>query len=184
MNALRHFQRIGLGSCAENCGQCGGAGCGAIPGTAGPDACCSTSIAANGTSCQNAGAAPCIITDWVNTPAPVVIGSAAPVGKWCLPPAFFLVVLSQSPGNLHNYSFRFCYLSFLFCFFSFFVVFYPVPRSFFCSFLKMDRCSVNAASLAGNTCLCVCVCFSCALRFVSWFVFVLLFCFVFNVALV
>eukprot|EP00752_Nemacystus_decipiens_P009057 g8086.t2 len=65
--------------CAENCGQCGGVGCGTIPGTGGSEACCSNTIAVNGTDCLDAQASPCIISDWVPTPSPTVFVSAAPV---------------------------------------------------------------------------------------------------------
>ncbi|CAM9635574.1 unnamed protein product [Pylaiella littoralis] len=64
--------------CAENCGQCGGAGCGSINGTGGSGACCAGTIAVNGTDCAVAMEAPCIIADFVVTPAPTVFMSAAP----------------------------------------------------------------------------------------------------------
>lgn len=94
-----------LNSCAENCGQCGGVGCGTIPGTGGSEACCSSTISVNGTDCLDTQAAPCIIGDWVPTPSPTVFESAAPVGE---PPSllYFFVpyrvirvsVLSSAPG--------------------------------------------------------------------------------------
>lgn len=72
----------GIICCAENCGQCGGAGCGSIPGTGGSDYCCSTAIAINGTDCSVTLAAPCIMGNWVPTPAPAVLVTASPVGRW------------------------------------------------------------------------------------------------------
>lgn len=67
--------------CAENCGQCGGAGCGTLNGTGGTDFCCSSSIIANGTSCSVTLEAPCFIEDWVPTPSPTELITAAPVGE-------------------------------------------------------------------------------------------------------
>ncbi|CAM9220243.1 unnamed protein product, partial [Sphacelaria rigidula] len=77
-NGMAGFQD-GAVCCAANCGQCGGEGCGSVPGTAGSSACCSSIIEVEGEFCGVAGAAPCIIEGY--TPAPVVpdFGSAAPV---------------------------------------------------------------------------------------------------------
>ncbi|CAN0144401.1 unnamed protein product [Discosporangium mesarthrocarpum] len=37
----------GAACCKMECGQCGGPGCGTIPGTGGPDNCCSANVIAN-----------------------------------------------------------------------------------------------------------------------------------------
>ncbi|CBJ32828.1 expressed unknown protein [Ectocarpus siliculosus] len=69
----------GPACCAANCGQCGGGGCGSVPGTAGASACCSSDVELAGNLCSATGVSPCVIDNY--TPAPVVpdYGSAAPV---------------------------------------------------------------------------------------------------------
>lgn len=69
--------------CAEACGQCGGAGCGAILGTNGPSDCCSANILANGVMCEQGVEAPCIMVNGTYTDAPV----AAPVNPIVATPA-------------------------------------------------------------------------------------------------
>lgn len=60
--------------CSEECGQCGGSGCGSITGTGGPSSCCAATILASGVSCDQTGQAPCIMSPGSYTPAPVVPG--------------------------------------------------------------------------------------------------------------
>ncbi|CAN0043397.1 unnamed protein product [Ascophyllum nodosum] len=47
--------------CSEQCGTCGGTGCGSRPG--GRDACCVNRILNEGSSCSDVTAAPCFIDD-------------------------------------------------------------------------------------------------------------------------
>lgn len=67
--------------CKEECGQCGGDGCGVNNGAS--DCCPGTIIEeANGATCDEIGAAPCVMDGF--TPAPVNPaneGTAAPVGE-------------------------------------------------------------------------------------------------------
>lgn len=46
--------------CTAACGQCGGEGCGSIPGLSNTD-CCSATIEATGSLCSVTGSAPCIV---------------------------------------------------------------------------------------------------------------------------
>ncbi|CAN0003838.1 unnamed protein product, partial [Choristocarpus tenellus] len=66
--------------CVESCGQCGGIGCGTIPGTQGSYACCASTVLNNNEMCSVTGEAPCVINGFVATPTPTVFMSAAPVG--------------------------------------------------------------------------------------------------------
>ncbi|CAM9267001.1 unnamed protein product [Ascophyllum nodosum] len=82
-NGIAGFQD-GAACCEANCGQCGGAGCGSVPGTGGQGSCCSSIIEAQGVSCDVAGRAPCIIDGFTPAPAVPDVGSAAPVvPNWC-----------------------------------------------------------------------------------------------------
>ncbi|CAN0398167.1 unnamed protein product, partial [Discosporangium mesarthrocarpum] len=63
--------------CKEECGSCGGVGCGTIPGTGGSSSCCPSTIELSGKIC---GDAPCIIEGYTPTPAPKIPETAAPVG--------------------------------------------------------------------------------------------------------
>lgn len=70
----------GAACCEESCGQCGGVGCGAIPGTAGALSCCSSTILAGGVTCDGGVQAPCFFTNF--TPAPAAVpGEAQPFGE-------------------------------------------------------------------------------------------------------
>ena len=55
-NGMSGYQDLDV-CCLEACGQCGGAGCGAIPGTPGGEACCSNTIRESGSVgvCQSGG---------------------------------------------------------------------------------------------------------------------------------
>lgn len=68
--------------CAEECNlQCGGDGCGSIPGTNGESDCCSTTILASGIYCEDGVSAPCIMVNGTYveaTDAPVVADTPAP----------------------------------------------------------------------------------------------------------
>lgn len=47
--------------CVQACGQCGGVGCGDIPGLSASD-CCSATIETTGVQCNTVGVAPCIMS--------------------------------------------------------------------------------------------------------------------------
>ncbi|CAM9516484.1 unnamed protein product [Choristocarpus tenellus] len=65
--------------CAEACnGQCGGAGCGTIPGTNGASDCCVDAILQTNLYCNVGIVAPCIMIDGTYTDAPTASPSLAP----------------------------------------------------------------------------------------------------------
>lgn len=68
--------------CKENCGFCGGPGCGAVQGTNGASDCCPDTIMENsgGAYC---GEAPCVMEGFTPSPVnPASGGTAAPVGEF------------------------------------------------------------------------------------------------------
>ena len=70
----------GAACCSESCGQCGGVGCGTIPGTGGSSNCCASTVLLEQNFCGNGVEAPCVIQNY--TPAPAgVPGVAAPFGE-------------------------------------------------------------------------------------------------------
>lgn len=78
-NGIAGYQN-GAACCAEICGQCGGVGCGTIPGTGGSNNCCASSVLMSNVSCDAGVEAPCVIPNY--TPAPAgVPGTAAPYGE-------------------------------------------------------------------------------------------------------
>ncbi|CAM9224565.1 unnamed protein product [Choristocarpus tenellus] len=65
--------------CAESCnGQCGGVGCGSIPGTNGPSDCCTEDILDSGVFCEPGVLAPCIMIEGTFTQAPTASPSMVP----------------------------------------------------------------------------------------------------------
>lgn len=67
--------------CKEECGLCGGVGCGAVAGTNGASDCCPDTIIeeAAGEVC---GEAPCVMEGFTPSPVnPATSGTAAPVGE-------------------------------------------------------------------------------------------------------
>ncbi|CAN0044702.1 unnamed protein product, partial [Ectocarpus sp. 8 AP-2014] len=67
--------------CTFECGQCGGEGCGSVPGLDNTH-CCINGVLNNQELCSVAGAAPCVIDsgDGVAAPTPVAATTPAPVG--------------------------------------------------------------------------------------------------------
>lgn len=69
--------------CKENCGLCGGEGCGAVDGTNGASDCCPDTIIeeSGGVFCGDADA-PCVMEGFTPSPVnPASEGTAAPVGE-------------------------------------------------------------------------------------------------------
>ncbi|CAN0433891.1 unnamed protein product, partial [Laminaria digitata] len=61
----------GAACCKEFCGQCGGVGCGSIPGTGGSSNCCASTVLLAQAFCGNGVEAPCVIQDYTPAPAGV-----------------------------------------------------------------------------------------------------------------
>ena len=59
-NGFTGFEANGV-CCSASCGTCGGTGCLNLSG--GPDDCCTAAILASGVTCDDSGAAPCILSD-------------------------------------------------------------------------------------------------------------------------
>ncbi|CAM9288663.1 unnamed protein product [Discosporangium mesarthrocarpum] len=77
--------------CAEECGQCGGPGCGTIRGTNGASDCCATTIAISNVFCNTGISAPCIMPEGTYTDAP----TAAPT----MTPSFIMTEAPTAEGT-------------------------------------------------------------------------------------
>ncbi|CAN0431092.1 unnamed protein product, partial [Ectocarpus sp. 12 AP-2014] len=81
MEGIDGINENGAVCCTAECGQCGGEGCGSVPGLDNTN-CCINGVLNNQELCSVAGSAPCVIDsgDGVAAPTPVAATTPAPVG--------------------------------------------------------------------------------------------------------